>query len=141
MSDPEVPWMTVSLVRCTYKKASLFRIACKSKCPDDLAKYKSFKNILTSVIRIAKNMYFANRIDECKVNLRKVCSVINEVLPRRKSQRSPSQYKNSGTSAINNESAASEFNTYFTTLPSVDIPGDQVLSNIPIAGISSFPSL
>ena len=64
-------------------KASLFKGACKSKTQDDLLKYKHYKNMLTSSVRLAKKLYFSRRINECKGNLRKVWTVINEALSQK----------------------------------------------------------
>ena len=102
-------------------KASLFMAACKSKTQEDLLKHKHYKNVLTSSVRLAKKLYFSRRINECKGNLRKVRTVINEAISRKKlKQSSPSLYRKADGSLA--KSLASAFNSYFTTVPSVLIP-------------------
>ena len=120
---PKMPWMSPSLVRSTMQKSELFKLACKSLDPDDLSKYKHYKNVLTSTIRLAKKNYFLLKIQECKGNLQKVWSVVNEALSRRKqSKKQPTAFKNADSSTIEKAAVPSAFNSYFTTLPTVKTP-------------------
>ena len=58
ISAPRYPWMSRGPIKATHMKASLFKVACKSKIQDDLLKYKHYKNVLTSSVRAAKKAVF-----------------------------------------------------------------------------------
>ena len=57
---PKCPWMSGGLINATHMKASLSKAACKSKTQEDLLKYKHYKNVLTSSVRLAKSCIFAS---------------------------------------------------------------------------------
>ena len=138
-SIPKCPWMSRGLINATHMKASLFKAACKSKTQDDLLKYKLYKNVLTSSVRAAKKLYFSRRIDECKGNLRKVWTVVNEALSRKKLKQSPPcRYRKADGSFVDKNSSASAFNSYFTSLPSVPNPPYSRVSSFPLAEKSFF---
>ena len=64
--------------------------------------------------------------------LRKVWTVINEALSRKKHKHSsPCFYRNADGSVVDKKSSASAFNSYFTTLPSVLIPTPSRVSCFP----------
>ena len=133
--------MSRGLINATHMKASLFKAACKSRTQEDLLKYKHYKNVLTSSVHLAKKLYFSRRINECKGNLRKVWTVINEALSRKKlEQSSPCLYRNADGSVVDKKSLASAFNSYFTTLPSVLIPPPSRVSCFPLTEKTFFLS-
>ena len=135
------PWMSRGLTDATNMKASLFKSACKSKTQEDLTKYKHYKNVLTSSIRTSKKLYFSRRVIECKGNFRKIWTVVNGALSRRKSkQSSPCLYRWADGSILGKKTLESALNSYYTTIRSVVIPPQSRVSCFTLAEKSfSFP--
>jgi len=57
------PWLTKSLLRSINKKNKLYKQYLHHQSNEKLLKYKTYKNKLTNLLRVAKRLYFENQIE------------------------------------------------------------------------------
>ena len=63
------PWLTKSLLRSINKK-KLYKQYLRRRSNEKLLKYKTYKNKLTDLLRVAKRLYFQNQIELNKTNIK-----------------------------------------------------------------------
>ena len=57
------PWLTKSLLKSINKKNKLYKQYLRHRSNEKLLKYKTYKNKLTNLLRVAKRLYFENQIE------------------------------------------------------------------------------
>ena len=123
-SVPKTPWMTKGLVQSTEHRNRLYLKACKSTTPEARETYKKYRNTLNGLVRNAKRRYYAERINECKSNLRKVWEVVNEIIcQKRKKVAIPKEIINMRGETVASESRADAFNQFFVNQTSLHASG------------------
>ena len=131
------PWLTRSLLVSIKKRKALYKRMLSSPNQIRQSQYKTYRNKLNTLIRIAKCNYFNERFESVKNNLKETWKLINQVI--NKSKRKPSlpntfNYRNktlTDPSKIANHSC-----DYFTNvgpnlakqIPSVDTPFNSFLT-------------
>lgn len=64
------PWMTLGLIKACKKKNRLYKEYVKNRTPDNEAKYKAYKNKLTTIIRKSKKDYYNKKLKDNKGNMK-----------------------------------------------------------------------
>ena len=57
------PWLTKSLLKSINKKNKLYKQYLRHRSNEKLLKYKTYKNKLTNLLRVAKRLYFENQTE------------------------------------------------------------------------------
>ena len=65
------PWLTKSLLRSVNKKNKLYKQYLRHRSNEKLLKYKTYKNKLTDLLRVAIRDYFQNQIELNKTNIKR----------------------------------------------------------------------
>lgn len=82
---------------------------------NEVIEYKKYKKILTKVNRKAKELYYNNLIEDCGTDVRRLWSVLNEVVDRKQCKHKyPNKFTHKGKHYTNKKDIANLFNTYFT---------------------------
>jgi hypothetical protein len=80
-------------------------------------KYKSYKNKLIHIIRIAKKKYYSEQIENCKSNIKQTWDVIKDLLSKNKCKSSyPESFKKENTTISKEDEIAKEFNNFFSNI-------------------------
>nr|CAI5839611.1 unnamed protein product [Callosobruchus analis] len=80
------PWMTSGLLASIRKRDSLKKQVLKEKNNIQLKQsFKSYKNCVSNLIKITKNNYYLNKLNENANNYRKTWETINEISNKPKS--------------------------------------------------------
>ena len=118
------PWITKSIKKSIRKKHVLYSKTIKSghdKAHVD--KFKKYRNILTSVIRTAKKLYYGKLFQKEKNNGKKTWNLINELLNKTPSQNNTKideliRKENDGSEVRVNSSTdiANTFNDFFVSV-------------------------
>ena len=132
---PNKPWITVGIRNSTRRKNVLYSkmLALMRKIThstssspvhdNDLANitetYKKYKNLLTSITRKSKAIYYQNELSKCRTNMKKTWNIINEIIHRQKRTQSPPSYiLDNGTIICDKKNIANKFNETYTKLGS-----------------------
>ena len=74
------PWLTKSLLRSINKKNKLYKQYLRHRSNEKLLKYKTYKNKLTDLLRVAKRLYFQNQIELNKTNIKQTWRILNNAI-------------------------------------------------------------
>jgi len=116
-SNLHKPWITPAIQKSIKRKNYLYRSSLKSKSPYSENKYKTYKNKLTSIIRIAEKDYYYNKFDMAKGNIGKTWTIIKDLINLKNDRYQAVPELKVLSSVINNEQAiSSAFNEYFVNI-------------------------
>jgi hypothetical protein len=73
-------WMTQGLLVSRRTKISLEHLHANNPTDLNLTKYKNYRNIYNSTVRLCKKLFYAHELDINSKNLRKTWSILNDVL-------------------------------------------------------------
>ena len=78
------PWITTSVANSTKSKNKIYKKFCKEKNPQQREIYgkqfKTYRNHLTTLLRITKDEYYKTHFKENKKDLRTVCKTVKEII-------------------------------------------------------------
>ena len=111
------PWSSPGLLKSINKKNRLYKKFIKSPSFSDERIYKTYKNKLNHLIRLAKRKYYDTKFESAKHDLRTTWKLLNEVINKRKSRSPfPSSFKSEGKTITDPEEIADKFCKYFTNI-------------------------
>ena len=111
------PWITKSLLISVRKKNKLYRQLLRSPTPTRELQYKSYRNKLNHLTRIAKRHYYDQRFASAKNDLKETWKLINEVINKRKCKPSfPPSFRSDGSIITDPAEIANGFCNYFTNV-------------------------
>ena len=79
-NKPKLPWITTSLLKSIKRKNKLFKISIKKPTDTNIEKYKSYRNKLNSVLRLAKSNYYSVLLNQEKNNMRNTWKILNSII-------------------------------------------------------------
>ena len=123
---PKSPWISVSMCKSIHHKNKLYRRFISHPTDPNRAIYVRYKNILTTVIRNSKRMYYAKQFEKEKGNVKNTWKIINSVL-KNKTLSKLSSIDVNGAVVNNSHFIADHFNTYFTNI------GNNLSNKIPLS--------
>ena len=97
MNKFRCPWLTPGLLKSINRKNRLYKKLIKSPNKSCEQQYKTYKNKLSHLIRIAKRSYYDRRFESAQKDLKLTWKLLNEVINKRKSKSPlPSSFKSEG---------------------------------------------
>ena len=88
--------------------------------------YKSFRNTLTCLVRVARKNYYDNKLDKARSNLKQTWKILNELINRRDAKSPyPASFTKNGMEISIPTDIANNFCDYFTNI------GQNLASKIP----------
>lgn len=129
-------WLSNGLKNSIKEKNKLYLQQKRHPTTENISKYKQYKRWLNRLIRNAERDHYENLLQRNKHNSRKLWSVLKEVINRKKTVCSSSQFKINNRIETDTNIIANKFNDYFTNIGSnlaVNIPNTEIdpLSYIP----------
>lgn len=78
------PWLTQEIMELSYPKERLYRRS-KANSAGEILKHESrqMRNKLTAKIRLAKNNYYKNKLNNCRKDIRKSWQLVNSLTGRK----------------------------------------------------------
>ena len=118
--------LTTGILKLIKTKSRLYKLFLRKPSHERESNYKSFRNKLTCLVRIARKNYYDNKLDKARSNLKQTWKILNEVINRRvtKSPYPGSSIKNE-MEISNPTDIANNFCDYFTN------KGPNLASQIP----------
>ena len=74
--NPREPWMSSGILTSRRNKNFLCNICIKNPSPENISKFKTFRNLYNSVIRKAKKLNLEKQLENCKNDLRKTWKIL-----------------------------------------------------------------
>ena len=78
------PWLTKGLLRSINRKNSLYKQYLCCRTSEQFLKYKMYKNKLTSLLRVAKRLYFQTQIELNMTNIKQTWRILNKAIGQNK---------------------------------------------------------
>ena len=111
------PWLTMSLLRSINNKNKLYKQYLRHRSNEKLLKYKTYKNKLTDLLRVAKRLYFQNQIELNKTNIKQTWRILNNAIGQNKKKKlTYPLVDENGESITSTEEVANKFCKYFTNI-------------------------
>jgi hypothetical protein len=132
-SKSNKPWISGGLLTSIRKKNKLYKKFLSIPTSSDENMYKKYKNKLNHLLRSAKRLYYEERFESTKTNIKTTWKTLNEIInkkPRKKSL--PSVFIANNQNIVNPLNIANRFCDYFTNI------GPNLANNIPAS--SQIPS-
>jgi len=108
---------TKSLLRSINKKSKLYKQYLHHRSNEKLLKYKTYKNKLTNLLRVAKRLYFENQIEVNKTNIKQTWRVLNKAICQNKKKKlTYPLVDDNGESIASTEKVANKFFKYLTNI-------------------------
>ena len=77
------PWFTTGILKSIKTNSRLYKLILRKPSHERESSYKSFRNKLTCLVRIARKHYHDNKLDKARSNLKQTWKIVNEVISRR----------------------------------------------------------
>ena len=114
------PWITMAIANCIRSKKKIYRKFCKEKNPKQKEihgkQIKTYRNHLTTLLRIAKDEYYKTHFKENK-KLKTIWKTIKEIINVKSSNDVPINTLLLGETITNAKLIANHFNTFLQMLP------------------------
>ena len=121
----EKPWLTSELIEMINYKNRLFHAATKCNSAYNEMLYKFHRNKVKHEVEKAEREFYSKLLDANKGNLRKTWSILKNIINKKKSKRTQTEFK-IGDSIVNDKTLIAEkFNDFFTNI------GPKLASKIP----------
>ena len=122
---PKSPWITKNLLRSINRKNNLYYKYKVNPTEHTKRKYTNYKNVLTSLLRREKRLYYCRQLNNFKNNCKHTWNIINTVLNKSKDKPQISKLNCNGTISKDPRVMAESFNNYFSQI------GTDLASKIP----------
>ena len=113
---PKQPWISKSLLKSINRKNKLFHKYKNDPNTVNKSRYVRYRNVLTSSIRLARQMYFSRQFEKHKHDLKSTWKVINEALNTKKDTNFPQHIIEEGRKIEDPTEIAELFNDFFVNI-------------------------
>ena len=111
-----MPWITNGLKNACRKKNGLYRSFLRERTHTSEYRYKTYKNKLTSILRLAEKAYYSKMLLEKRGNIKETWAILNTVLGKqRNSVNYPTHLMQRDIHITSKEDMANAFNTFCFT--------------------------
>ena len=113
---PRQPWITKSLLRSINRKNKLFYKYKSHPTETNKNQYKKYKNILTTILRHEKKLYYSNKFSTHYKDIKQTWKVINNILNSNHNTNKISKMKTDNIVEEDPRIIAEKFNNYFANI-------------------------
>lgn len=110
------PWITNGLLKSIATKNALFKIKTNSPSDENINKYKTYRNKLTSLIKSTKIKYFKSKITLNKNNSKEIWACVNELYTTNKKCDIKEIKTSQGQLTTNGKVIANNFADFFSNV-------------------------
>ena len=110
------PWITKGIMTSILTRNRLYKDALREpNCKAKHDKYKKFRNKLTSLIRLSRQMYYSKKIESNKSNTNSLWQIVKDLIGTKKKNTSET-FINEGIEINDPEQISNLFNSYFVNI-------------------------
>jgi len=110
------PWITGAIKNSIKKKNNLYKLSLSHRTPDSIARYKAYKNKLTTLLRIAEKNHYANKLAAVNGNNGKTWKVLNQILMRTSTKNSIKSLNCEGIEINSQQAIVNKLNDHFVEI-------------------------
>ena len=125
-----LPWLSDGLKASIKHKNKLYLLSLKHPTLYNISTYKQYRNKLHSLLKTEEKHFYQSQIVQNKNNLRKVWTIIKEVINKKKCSRNSQQFILNDQVTVDPRAIANGFNNFFVNI------GPTLASKITTGGIS-----
>ena len=111
-----MPWITRSLLKSINKKNKLYYKYKKTKTEESRKKYTTYRNTLTTTLRVAKKNYFSAQFQATMNDIKGTWKVIRNIFKSKSKTSSIRSLKIDGEEVEDKKSIVDHFNNYFSNI-------------------------
>jgi len=110
------PWLTTGLLNCIKIKNKLYKFYIQNRTENNKVIYTRYKNRLGKVLNKAERNYYSAQIQQSNNDMKKIWSIISELLNRKSHDSLPPVFRNGDLNVNGEENIARGFNTFFSNV-------------------------
>ena len=108
------PWLTNGFKRACAKTKKLYKAFILSRSAESEHKYKTFKNKLTSILRLTEKTYYSTLLEQQRKNVKGTWKILNKVINKKYNKPTYPEYFLKNDKRISKkEDIANGFNYFF----------------------------
>ena len=109
------PWITKGIINSILTRNKLYKKSLLDSSEINKVKYKKYRNILTTLIRLSRKMFYSQKIESTKSNNNSLWQIIKDLVGKKK-QNIPKYFKDDDKEINEPEQIANMFNTFFVNI-------------------------
>ena len=109
------PWITKGISRSITTRTKLYKKALKTKSEIEMCRYKKYRNILTSVIRLSRKLHYSDILNRNKGRTSMLWSTVNDIIGKKQTN-NPNTFTIEEQQINDPVKISNEFNSYFTKI-------------------------
>ena len=125
------PWISSGIIHSIHTKHRLFKKYKENHSVYRKHKYTRYKNILTAVIRKAKELYFSDQINNCKNDKGGMWKVLSAILKKSNCEHTTDSFLSGDIIVQDKKAIVEDFNNYFASV------ANDLVSKIPASNINA----
>jgi hypothetical protein len=110
------PWLTPGLKKSIRIKNKLYIRQLKSNNLDHIHYYKTYKNNLNRLLKKSERLYYQEKIENNKHNLKLTWKILKDIINKRKNHKRSRKFNIDGTLVENENIIAEHFNNFFSNV-------------------------
>lgn len=125
------PWISKGLLKSIKTKNKLYKQLIRKPNPNSERVYKDYKNKLNHSIRMAKRLYYDEKLTENKANIKQTWNLLNSIMNKNKQRSSPNiVFRHDDKEISDPTEIANHFCNFFSNI------GPNLARNIPNTNVS-----
>jgi hypothetical protein len=108
--------MTTGLLKSRITKLNLYKLAVSTGLVSDFDKYKTYRNLYNSLLRLRKKLFYGESLNNASKNPKKIWEILNEITSRKKCSNKIDKIISNGEEIQDEMLMAEEFNNFFATV-------------------------
>jgi hypothetical protein len=109
-------YMTAGLLKSRLTKLTLYKLAVSTGLCSDYDKYKAYRNVYNSLLRLRKKLYYGESLNNASKNPKKIWEILNEITSRKSCSNKIEKIISNGMEIRDENKMADEFNNFFSTV-------------------------
>ena len=104
------------ILRSIKRRNVLYKRSMKNRSPDNVEKYKKYRNKLTSIIRCSRRLFYSKRFESANGNISSTWKIVKDILCKQGKHEVPGKIVHGNKEITNAEDIANAYNTYFVNV-------------------------
>jgi hypothetical protein len=109
-------WITAGILTSRLTKLSLSKKCIQIPSPENIEKFKKYRNLFNKTVRTSKKLYFSHELERNTSNLKKTWALLNEAINKKGPSSTIDALKINNLTITDPKEMANHFNVFFTSI-------------------------